>query len=67
MMRYRGFKAQIDFDDGADRFFGGVINTRDGIAFSGRSVEELRRDFARAVEEHLSRTGASTSKHPEPA
>ncbi|WP_029010361.1 type II toxin-antitoxin system HicB family antitoxin [Azospirillum halopraeferens] len=53
MMDYKGYKAQIDFDDDAGIFVGEVINTRDGITFSGRSVEELRDAFRRAVEEYI--------------
>ncbi len=53
MMDYKGYKAQIDFDDEAGIFVGEVINTRDGITFSGRSVDELRAAFQRAVDDYL--------------
>lgn len=53
MMDYKGYKAQIDFDCDAGVFVGEVINTRDGITFTGRSVDELRAAFERAVEEYL--------------
>lgn len=56
MMEYKGYKAQIDFDDEAGIFVGAVINTRDGITFSGRSVEELRTAFHGAVDEYLDLT-----------
>ncbi|CAO3374049.1 type II toxin-antitoxin system HicB family antitoxin [Azospirillum argentinense] len=53
MMDYKGYKAQIDFDDDAGIFVGAVINTRDGITFTGRSVDELRRAFREAVDDYL--------------
>lgn len=55
MLEYKGFKAQIDFDDEAGMFHGEVISGRIGICFSGRSVEELRAAYRAAVEEHLDR------------
>ncbi len=53
MMEYRGYKAQIDFDDDAGLFHGEVINTREGIAFRGRTVDELRQGFREAVDGYL--------------
>lgn len=53
MMDYKGYKAQIDFDAEGGTFVGEVINTRDGITFTGRSVDELKRAFEAAVDEYL--------------
>ncbi len=53
MMEYKGYKAQIDFDAEAGTFVGEVINTHDGIGFSGRSVDELMAAFRRAVDDYL--------------
>ena len=53
MMDYKGYKAQIDFDNDAGIFVGAVINTRDGITFTGRSVDELRKAFREAVDDYL--------------
>lgn len=53
MMEYKGYKAQIDFDSDAGIFIGQVINTRDGITFSGRSVDELTTAFQGAVDDYL--------------
>ena len=53
MMEYKGYKAQIDFDNEAGVFHGEAINTRDSIVFCGRSVDELRSAFECAVEEYL--------------
>lgn len=56
MMDYKGYKAQIDFDNEAGIFVGEVINTRDGITFTGRSVDELRNAFRTAVDDYLELT-----------
>jgi predicted HicB family RNase H-like nuclease len=66
MMEYKGFKAQIDYDCEAGVFVGEVINTRDGITFVGRSVDELRAAFEKAVEEYieLSTDRASGADNP---
>ncbi|MGQ9371063.1 type II toxin-antitoxin system HicB family antitoxin [Azospirillum sp. A39] len=66
MMDYKGYKAQIDFDDDAGLFVGEVINTRDGITFSGTSVEELRNAFRRAVDDYiaLSSDMAASAERP---
>ncbi len=53
MMEYENFKAQIEFDAEDNIFRGEVINTRDVIGFSGRSVEELQAAFRQAVERYL--------------
>ncbi|HYD29725.1 MAG TPA: type II toxin-antitoxin system HicB family antitoxin [Azospirillaceae bacterium] len=58
MMEYKGYKAQIDFDNEAGVFHGEVINLREGITFHGRSVEELRHAFQGAVEDYLAESAA---------
>lgn len=66
MMDYKGYKAQIDFDDEAGIFVGEVINMRDGITFRGRSVDELRTSFRAAVDDYiaLSSDMAATTAGP---
>lgn len=53
MMDYKGYKAEVEFDDEAGVFHGRVINTRDVITFEGRSVDELHQAFAESVEDYL--------------
>lgn len=53
MMEYKGYKAQIDFDEEDNLFYGEVINSDQGICFSGRSVDELRRAFEASVEDFI--------------
>jgi predicted HicB family RNase H-like nuclease len=52
-MNYKGYEAAVTFDDQADLFHGEVINTRDVIAFQGRSVKELRAAFRDSVDDYL--------------
>ncbi|HEY0836684.1 MAG TPA: type II toxin-antitoxin system HicB family antitoxin [Azospirillum sp.] len=67
MMEYKGYKAQIDFDDDAGIFVGEVINTRDGITFRGRSVDELRAAFHGAVNEYLALASDMAANTDRPA
>ncbi len=53
VMRYKGYVAEIGHDDSADAFHGRVIGVRDVIDFYGRTPEELRAEFAAAVDEYL--------------
>ena len=53
MMRYKGYIAQIDFDEDAQIFHGEVINLKDVITFEGTCVEDLRQAFIGSVEDYL--------------
>ncbi len=53
MMTYKGYLAQIVFDEQANFFHGEVVNIRDVVTFQGQSVEELRQAFADSVEDYL--------------
>ncbi len=52
-MEYKGYTAQIAFDDETGAFHGEVINLSDVITFQGSSVEELRQEFSNSVEDYL--------------
>lgn len=53
MMQYRGYVAQIQFDDESNLFHGEVINIRDVVTFQGKSVDELKQAFQESVEDYL--------------
>jgi predicted HicB family RNase H-like nuclease len=53
MMEYKGYVAKVEFDNEAGIFHGQVLNIRDVITFQGRSVDELRQEFANSVEDYL--------------
>ncbi len=53
MMEYKGYLAQIDYDDDVRVFHGEVINLKDVITFEGTCVEDLRQAFIDSVEDYL--------------
>ena len=53
MMEYKGYRAEVIFDDHAGHFHGSVVDTRDVVTFVGESVEELRREFKISVDDYL--------------
>jgi predicted HicB family RNase H-like nuclease len=53
MMEYKGYTANVWFDDQADLFHGEVLNIRDVVTFQGRSVKELRKAFRDSVDDYL--------------
>ncbi len=53
MMNYKGYLAQIEFDDEMEIFHGEVINIRDVITFQGQSVAELRQAFQDSIEDYF--------------
>lgn len=53
MMEYKGYFANVQFDDEANIFHGEIINLRDVITFEGETVEELRKAFNDSVEDYL--------------
>ena len=52
-MKYKNFRAVIDFDAELEVFHGTVINTRDVITFYGWSVSELKRELKNSVDDYL--------------
>lgn len=53
MMEYKGYMAQIEFNDNSDIFHGEIINIRDVVTFQGKSVRELHKAFKDSVEDYL--------------
>jgi predicted HicB family RNase H-like nuclease len=52
-MRYKDYVAQITYDPSIDSFHGRVIGMRDVVDFIGRTPEELRKEFAKSVEDYI--------------
>ncbi len=52
-MRYKDYLARIDFDQRDNIFVGRVLGLRDAISFHGTDVNELKTDFANAMEHYL--------------
>ncbi|MEZ4517212.1 MAG: type II toxin-antitoxin system HicB family antitoxin [Chloroflexota bacterium] len=53
MMEYKGYIAQVEFDDESDIFHGEVINLRDVVTFEGESVAALKEAFQESIEDYL--------------
>jgi predicted HicB family RNase H-like nuclease len=53
MMEYKGYTAKVEFDSEADLFHGQVQYLTDVITFQGRSVDELKTEFANSVDDYL--------------
>jgi len=53
-LAYKGYVARIDADEDTDSFHGRVINISDIVNFKGRSMAELKREFARSMEAYFS-------------
>ncbi len=53
VMTYKGYSARVDFDPRDQIFVGHVLGVRDTISFHGETVDELRQDFANAIEGYL--------------
>ena len=52
-MNYKGYVAEVVFDDAAGVFHGEVVNIRDVVTFEGRSVDEIRHAFRDSVDDYL--------------
>lgn len=52
-MKYKGYEAQIEFDDDARIFHGEVIGLQDVVTFQGTCVEELENEFRASVDGYL--------------
>jgi len=53
MMQYKGYSANVLFDDENDLFHGEVLGIRDVVTFQGKSVKDLRRAFAESVDDYI--------------
>lgn len=52
-MNHRGYTARVEYDERDDLFVGRVLGLRSIISFHGKTVAELRREFAAAVKDYL--------------
>ena len=52
-MNHRGYTARVEYDERDDIFVGRVLGLRSIISFHGKTVAELRREFAAAVKDYL--------------
>lgn len=62
-LEYKGYVARIDTDEENNGFHGRVINISDVVNFKGKTVAELRKEFARSMEEYFA---FCRDRHAEP-
>ncbi|HYN82085.1 MAG TPA: type II toxin-antitoxin system HicB family antitoxin [Gemmatimonadaceae bacterium] len=53
-LEYKGYVARIETDEDSESFHGRVLNISDVVNFKGRSMAELKREFAKSMEEYFS-------------
>lgn len=53
MMEYKGYYAQVQFDDSISALHGWVVNTRDTITFEATSVKQIAAEFHASVDDYL--------------
>ena len=53
MMKYKGYKASIYFDEKDKMFVGEVFGISDSLNFHGRSIDELEEAFHDCIENYL--------------
>lgn len=55
MMKYKGYAAEIEFDDSVGRLHGRVVNSGAYpiATFEATDVEGIRREFHRSIDEYL--------------
>lgn len=52
-MTYKGYSAQIEYDDVDGIFIGQIAGIRDGVGFHADTVAALREAFHDAVEDYI--------------
>ncbi len=53
VLKYKDDYAEVKYDTSADSFHGRVLGMGDVIDFYGRSVQDLRKEFKKSVEDYL--------------
>ena len=66
-MSYQGYTARIEFDERDSIFVGRVLGLRSIISFHGQTVEELRGQFAAAVDDYVADCEEQGVSHEKPA
>jgi len=53
ILKYKDFFGSVEYSAADECFFGKIIGTSDLITFEGKSVNNLKKAFAEAVEDYL--------------
>lgn len=66
-MNSKGYTARVEYDERDDIFVGRVLGLRSIISFHGKTVTELRREFALAIKDYLADCGEQGISPEKPA
>lgn len=66
-MTHGGYAARIEFDERDSIFVGRILGLRSIISFHGKTVAQLRREFAAAVKDYLADCKAQGVEPEKPA
>lgn len=53
MMKYKGYRGEVSFDNQAKIFHGNSIGLKDAITFQGTNVKELEQSFKDSIDDDL--------------
>lgn len=53
MMKYKGYRGSVAYDDDAEIFYGCVLGIKDVVTFQGYSVDEIKCAFKNSVNDYL--------------
>jgi len=53
MLKYKGYRGKVEYDDEAGIFYGEVTGLRDVVTFKGTSVKELQKSFRESIDDYL--------------
>ncbi len=53
MMTYKGYTASVEVDADAGILFGRVLDIKDVITFKAKTVDEVREEFYKSVDDYL--------------
>jgi predicted HicB family RNase H-like nuclease len=53
MLKYKGYRGSVEYDDEAGIFHGEVLDLKDVVTFQGKSVDEIEQAFRESVDDYL--------------
>ena len=55
MIKYKGYVAEVEFDDSVERFHGRVINSGSYsiVSFEAVDAEEIQKEFRDSIDEYI--------------
>ncbi len=66
-MSHQGYTARIEYDERNHIFVGRILGIRAIISFQGQSVNELRKEFERAIDDDLAECAEKAVSPEKPA